>query len=298
MSEDMSEERFSADWLQQREPFDTAARNAAAERLQPGTRLAQQRPAPGKPWRVIDLACGTGANLRWLAPHLGGAQQWLAVDHDELLLQCWPERLGLAPQALDAPLHWSGAGFEAAIVRQPLDLAAHLETLPWRAAHLVTASALLDLVSASWLQRLVAQAVGARVAMLFTLSVDGRHDWTPSDRLDATVGQLFGAHQRRDKGFGPALGAHAVPALRRALQGSGYRVFTAPSHWQIDGRDGEQAARLQAALVQGMANAAAEQDPAQAAAVAAWQQRRHAVCATARVCVGHVDVLALPPASR
>ena len=30
--------------------------------------------------------------------------------------------------------------------------------------------------------------------------------------------------------------------------------------------------------------------------LAAWQQRRRAVCASGRVCVGHVDVLALPPA--
>ena len=294
----MSEERFSADWLQQREPFDTAARNAAAQRLRLAARLAQQRPAGAAPWRVIDLACGTGANLRWLAPHLGGAQEWLVVDHDEALLQCWPERLGLSGTAssIQTPLRWAGTGFEAAIARQPLDLARHLETLPWHAAHLVTASALLDLVSASWLQRLVAQAVAARVALLFTLSVDGRHEWTPEDPLDAQVGELFGAHQRRDKGFGPALGAQAVPALRRALQGSGYRVFTAASDWQMDGALGEPAAQLQAALVEGMASAATEQDPALAAEVAAWQQRRRAVCASGRVCVGHVDVLALPPA--
>ena len=76
----MSEERFSADWLQQREPFDTAARNAAAQRLRLAARLAQQRPAGAAPWRVIDLACGTGANLRWLAPRLGGAHTLLVLD--------------------------------------------------------------------------------------------------------------------------------------------------------------------------------------------------------------------------
>jgi SAM-dependent methyltransferase len=291
-------ESFSADWLQQREPFDTAARTAAAGVLKLQTGLDTLRPASGTPWRVIDLACGTGANLRWLAPRLGGPQEWLVVDHDTTLLRCWPERLGVVadPDAMRAPLVFSGPGFQATIVRQPLDLAHGLETLPWHAAHLVTASALLDLVSAAWLQRLVAAAVAARVALLFTLSVDGRHDWGPRDPLDSKVSALFGEHQRRDKGFGPALGADALPALQRALRGRGYRVFSAPSDWQIDGQDGPQAAALQRALVDGMASAASEQDPLSTDVIEAWRQRRHAWTASGSVRVGHLDLLALPPA--
>jgi hypothetical protein len=293
----MTAEGFSAEWLGQREPFDTASRTAAAGPLQLQARLETLRPAPGAPWRVIDLACGTGANLRWLAPRLGGPQEWLVVDHDAALLRCWPERLGVLadPDALQTPLGFSGPGFEASIVRQRLDLSSGLETLPWHAAHLVTASALLDLVSAEWLQRLVAAAVAARVAMLFTLSVDGCHDWAPSDPLDAKVSGLFGEHQRRDKGFGPALGAATVPRLQRALRGSGYRVFSAPSDWWIDGQDGPPAAALQRALVDGMATAAGEQDPVSAAAIEAWRQRRHALAASGSVRVGHLDLLALPP---
>ncbi|WP_382326590.1 class I SAM-dependent methyltransferase [Hydrogenophaga sp. UC242_50] len=277
----MSGAHFSADWLQQREPFDTAARDEAARHLQLAARFHAMAPPAGTPWRVIDLGCGTGANQRWLAPRLGGPQQWLVVDHDAALLRGWQ------PGA-------SGPGFEASIVCRQLDLARHLDTLPWHAAHLVTASALLDLVSADWLQRLVSHAVAARAAMLFTLSVDGRHDWEPGDPLDSTVGRLFARHQRRDKGFGPALGAAALPALRRALQGSGYRVFSAASDWRIHSLESAQAGALHHALVDGIAHAACEQEPASLAALEAWRQRRHANATAGSLRVGHVDLLALP----
>ncbi len=293
-------ESFSADWLQQREPFDTAARIRAAEGLRLLPRLHGRRPADGTPWRVIDLACGTGANLRWLAPRLGGAQEWLVVDHDADLLRRWPERLSTEERAADAvdfdrPLAFSGPGFQASIVLQQVDLAQQLYTLPWHAAHLVTASALLDLVSLAWLQQLVAHATAARVALLFTLSVDGRHQWVPRDPQDGTVAELFQAHQRRDKGFGAALGAEAAATCRGALRDAGYRVFTARSDWWLDGRELPEAAALQCALAEGMATAAGEQSPASRATLQAWRDRRQAAANTCSLRVGHVDVLALPP---
>ncbi len=326
---------FSADWLQQREPFDAAARDGAAPRLALDARLAAWRAPAGAPMRVIDLACGTGANLRWLAPRLGGAQQWLVVDHDAALLRRWPDGLaardggsgrqsgkngkngksGEGGHGRDGRgvrdgrdgsarsdgrdcdlLQLSSAGFQAAIVRRRLDLAQALESLPWHAARLVTGSALLDLVSAAWLQRLVAATATARVALLMALSVDGRHRWTPGDADDAAVAALFGAHQQRDKGFdGPALGAAAAPALVLALRRYGYRVHSARSDWLLDGRRDRQALALQRALVDGIATAALEQAPASAAMVQAWRQRRLALAPRSMLRIGHLDVLALPP---
>jgi SAM-dependent methyltransferase len=292
---------FSASWLQQREPFDARARTTAAPRLTLAARLAALRPPAGTPWRVLDLACGTGANLRWLAPHLGGTQQWLVVDHDAALLRRWPRQLaaatGRAPQRVAAgqPLHFTGSGFHAQVQRRRLDLARQLEALPWQAPQLVTASALLDLVSAAWLQRLAAAATTHRVALLLALSVDGRHDWSPRDPFDDAVGARFAAHQGRDKGFGPALGAEAVPTLQRLLQAAGYRVHVARSDWWLDGRNDGAALALQRALVDGIAGAACEQDPAASGALQAWRQRRQALAPRSTLRVGHLDLLALPP---
>ena len=298
----MSTATFSADWLQQREPFDAIARDAAAQRLQLQDRLAALRPHPKAPWRVIDLACGTGANLRWLASRLGGAQQWLVVDHDADLLACWPERLaaaGAAPvgssAALDQILSFSGPGFDARIVRQQADLMTELDTLPWHAADLVTASALLDLVGSVWLHRLVAASAASGTALLMSLNVDGRHVWSIEDPMDATVCRLFGEHQQRDKGLGPALGAAAVPALQHVLVAAGYRVFTAASDWLLDSHESPDASALQRALIDGMAAAACEQSPASAPSVRAWRQRRHALAQESPLRVGHLDLLALPP---
>ena len=230
---------FSADWLHQREPFDAAARDGALLRLALDARLAAWCQPDGAPLRVIDLACGTGANLRWLAPRLGGAQQWLVVDHDAALLRRWPGCLaaGERGNGVDtfktssaeksantvdrrgrrdgSTLQFSGLGFHAEIVRRQLDLAHALESLPWHAARLVTGSALLDLVGAVWLQRLVAAAATARVALLMALSVDGRHRWAPGDADDAAV-LAIGARVGCGFGHGHDSGS---PGVARALRG-------------------------------------------------------------------------------
>jgi len=276
---------FGADWLALREPFDAVARESSSLLL---PRLRALRPTQG-PWHVMDLGCGTGANWRWLAPRLGGEQQWLALDHDAALLRAWPLPAD-AEAPLDEPLRWRGVRFDATLLRREVELARELHTLPWEAAQLVTASALLDLAGAEWLGELVRRATDAHATLFFALNVDGGHDWTPTVDDDAWIGELFTAHQGRDKGLGPALGARAVPWLKQALRERGYRVALGRSDWRV--RREDQAMKL--AMIEGFARAAIEQEPTQAPLVRAWRARRLRKLGWGSLRVGHLDLLAWP----
>jgi len=278
-------EAFGADWLALREPFDAAARESSSLLV---ARLRALRPGP-EPWRVMDLGCGTGANWRWLAPRLGGEQQWLALDHDAALLRAWPLPTG-AEAPLDEPVRWRGVYFEATLLRREAELAHGLHALPWAAVQLVTASALLDLAGAEWLDELVRRTTDARATLFFALNVDGEHDWTPTVADDAWIGELFAAHQGRDKGLGPALGARAVPWLKQALCDRGYRVALGRSDWHV--RREDQA--MKTAMIEGFARAAIEQEPTQAPLVRAWRARRLRKLGWGSLRVGHLDLLAWP----
>jgi hypothetical protein len=180
------------------------------------------------------------------------------------------------------------------VLRHRADLNADLERLPWQAAHLVTASALLDLAGEVWLQRLAALAAASRTALLFALNVDGRHVWQPRDADDALVARWFAEHQGRDKGLGPALGPQAAHTLADLLRAQGWRVQLARTDWLV-AAGAHAAEAMYRAMVEGMARAAAEQAPAEAARVLAWRERRLAQSGRGTLRVGHVDLLALPP---
>jgi GNAT superfamily N-acetyltransferase len=265
---------FSADWLALREPFDRAARgeSAAALNLQA---IAVRLRGDEAVLRVIDLGCGTGANLRELAPRLGGVQQWLMVDDDPSLLAALPDSIG-------------GPGWQAKARPLCIDLAAALDAVPFGEATLVTASALLDLVSASWLDTLLSRVRAANAGVLFALNVDGRVVWEPGIAGDAEIHGLFVAHQRRDKGFGPALGAEAAELAVTRLDSMGYRVTQAQSDWCIEDPS------MLRAMIEGMAAAALDQDAAAHELVGAWKARRLALIERTCLRVGHRDVLAIP----
>ncbi|MGH6646895.1 hypothetical protein [Aquabacterium sp.] len=298
----MSNPGFSADWLRLREPHDQAARQAAFKALD-GHDLVVRWRAAASPrggdatFEVTDLACGSGANLRELAPRLGGRQRWRLVDHDPALLAAlplalseWAGREGHhLTQTADGLLHIDGAGFSAEVRSWQLDLARDLSRLDLAHTHLLTASALLDLVSLPWLRELLGQARAAGVPMLFALNVDGRHLWDPEDADDRLVHGLFSRHQQRDKGFGPALGPQAPAEVVRLLSEAGFGVRQAQSDWLIQGQGGH---AMQTALIQGVAAAALEQSPSDGGAVLAWTTRRLARINTTSLRVGHVDIAA------
>jgi len=295
---------FSADWLHLREPFDHAARETDASALGLRDRLARwRRRSPGVALPVIDLACGHGANLRALAPGLGGEQRWRLVDHDAALLAAVPDafaewarqrkyRLMLEGSAGDQQaVDIAGPDFHARVVCERVDLARDLASLDFGEAPLVTASALLDLVSAPWLQALIHKTRAARAALLFGLSVDGRTAWNPADPGDELVHGLFSQHQRRDKGFGPALGSEAASIALQHLACAGYETQQTQTDWFIEGA---LAPQMQRAMVEGMAAVALEQNPAAHDTVRSWKARRCAGIGRTRLRVGHVDIVATP----
>lgn len=284
---------FSGTWLELREPADAAARSAAL-----GTVLDQwlrrHRPGP-QPLQVLDLGCGTGAGLRWLAPRLRAPQRWLLLDHDRALLAELPERLARWAAARGARVaHDGGAGLQAGPGLHArwahAELAHALPAL--HGVHLLTASALLDLVSRRWLARLADACAGAGTALLLALAYDGRVALAPRHAMDPRLRDAVNGHQRRDKGFGPALGPAAAAAAAALLGARGYRVLARRSDWLL----GPDQAPLARALLDGWARAATELPAIEPGELARWRRWRAARAGDpgARLRVGHVDLLALP----
>lgn len=292
---------FSDDWL--------ALRAAADSRARADGLLAPLRADWPAPRQVLDLGAGTGANLHHLAPELGPDQQWTCADHDVALLARLPPRMrewaaaaGHGCDGENGILRCRGHGWSCRVTTQQLDLSADLHRLDMPAGGLVTASALLDLVSEDWLEHLLQRAAGAGCRLLFALNYDGRTALTPplaadtgsetpvAEMADADIIALVNAHQRSDKGFGPALGPAAAETAAALARRLGYRVTTARSDWQI----GPDEPALQRALLDGWTQAAVEIDPTAAAAIHAWRQLREDEIRAGRlgILVGHVDVVA------
>lgn len=284
---------FSAEWLSLREPADARAR--AGRLLE---RLRSDR-AQGADLSVIDLGCGTGANLRYLARRLGGRQRWLAVDDDDDLLLCLPNRLhawatgeGLTCTGAGAALVIAGEAFHCTVETIRLDASSRLNDIDIGRRAIVTGSALLDLVSERWLDEIAERCGAASASMLFALSYDGRMNFDPADGFDERVRQCVNRHQLTDKGFGPALGPAAAATAARIFEKAGYRTEREPSDWLIGPGERE----LQQALLAGWHGAAIDVEPDARDSLAAWIERRIALVESGRstIRVGHQDIVAVP----
>jgi SAM-dependent methyltransferase len=282
---------FTELWLSQREPYDHAARSQ--DLLVALRRWRQGREALS----IADLGSGTGSNLRALAPVLGGRQSWTLIDHDPALvaaafakLRGWAADRGFKHDESASGLSIEGPGFFAAVTSQRGDLRG-LQALPLAPADLVTGSALLDLVSREWLERLASACRGK--ALYFALTFDGNLDFDPEDFGDSRVRDAFLQHQSGDKGFGPAMGSQAPEIASAVLREPDYKVSSASSPWRLGPCDRS----LQSALFAGYVQAAKEIDSELGSEIDAWLERRSDLLKQGALhVVGHRDLLALPVA--
>ncbi|MCC4297775.1 methyltransferase domain-containing protein [Aurantimonas coralicida] len=258
---------FDTNWLDLREPADGAARDTGL--LQGAVAWLE---GAGDAPLTVDLGCGTGSTLRAVSPH-APRLRWRLVDNDAALLSEAGRRLA-ATQNVET-------------VQADLT---DLDALDLSDVRLVTASALFDLASRDFVERLADRLVAAGAGLYAALSYDGSVAWSEEHRLDAAVVAAFNRHQRGDKGLGTALGPDAGPALADAFAARGYAVRTAPSPWRL----GADEASLRRLFDVGMANAVAETGAIATPDLAGWRQMRMENAGRGTCRVGHLDVLALP----
>jgi SAM-dependent methyltransferase len=253
--------RVPPDWLALREGADAAAR--ATSLLDP------LRPSFTGPLVVRDLGCGTGSQARWLAGLLPAPTRWVLHDRD-------PDLVALA-----------AAGVPGDVTTVVGDVT-RLRAADLLGTTLVTASALLDLLTAAEVDDIAAACVGAACPALLALTVAGRVELLPGDPLDAEFEAAFNEHQRRTVAGRALLGPTAADVTAAAFERRGATVRSAPSPWRL----GPDQADLTAEWLRGWVGAAVEQRPDLAGPAVGYLARR--LAAGVRAVVWHTDLLALP----
>jgi trans-aconitate methyltransferase len=265
--------RAGSEWLRLREPADAEARSGDLV-----TEVRASLPT-GRTVVVHDLGCGSGSMARWLARRLNGAQHWVMFDRDAELLAL----------AAEDPPRLAADGAAVTIETHRRDIT-RLDSGELADTDLITASALLDMMTADELDRLVGTCAEAECPVLIALSVTGRVELARSDPFDEVVTDAFNAHQRRDTAGGPLLGPDAVAAAAEGFRRRGLDVLVRTSPWSL----GPEHAALTVEWFTGWLGAACEQRPELAAPAVAYARRRLAEAAAGElsVTVYHQDVLA------
>ncbi len=261
---------FSMSWLDLREPADVKAR---AKPLATQALGWLESSNDGFDNIVLDLGTGTGSTLRALSGLGARNIVWRLVDHDGALLD----------EALKR--HSKHALIEA--YQADLNI---VDELPFGGVHLVTASALFDLVSRDFVDNLVERITRQKAALYVALNYDGITEWTPVHPLDDAVLNAFNQDQRRDKGFGNVLGPDATHYLQQVLEAEGYKISIAASPWQLDTKD----YGLVSELICGIANAVVNDYGLDGNTLSAWKEFRLAHVQQGTCKVGHLDFLAIP----
>ncbi len=263
----MTAEQVRADalWLALREPADAAARS---------TELVDELVSflPEGELVIHDLGCGIGSMARWLAPRLPGPQRWVLHDRDAELLD-----------RVDLPL--------MDVETRQGDIT-RLDPAMLADADLITASALLDMMTADELERFIHVCASVGCPVLITLSVLGRVELTPPDPFDPEVMAAFNAHQRRDTAEGRLLGPDAAHAAVQAFTARRRNVVVRPSPWRL----GPDTAELVAEWFTGWLAAAVEQQPGIMGILDSYAGRRLAAAAggSLSITVHHEDLLVRP----
>lgn len=189
---------------------------------------------------VLDLASGTGNNLRYLQPWLPPNCCRVRVDCDRELLDQYLHSTNPIPTAV--------GGEAARDIQCVVDLASNFRRLPNQVDTVIVCNAFFDIASRDWSSALFQHLNARRV--LISMSLSGAITWHPHSPVDEQIAALQRVHQTSDQGFGEAMGPETPEHLVQVFADQVYQVSVAASDWKLDSETENDVCRM---LVHGIA---------------------------------------------
>lgn len=277
-------------WLDLREPADRRARNPSVADAMRSWFL--QRPGLS----VVDIAGGTGANLRALAPLLPDRQRWRLIEEDAGLLAkasarlcAWSDRYEVRGGVLHLTKGTARIEVRLVAAEPSRGLEAALRGGANFKPDLIAASACFERMPAAFIARFVRAADRAHAAVHATLIYSGQWGWTPRHPADREMLAAYHRFLMSDRGLGAAAGPTAAIELAEALTAQGFSVTEGASPWRLGVADGD----LMAALAQKMAGGVSASGAVTQPDVDTWLARPRTAAE-----FGHVDLFAIPPTGK
>lgn len=289
----MEEDNFKADWLSERYPYDSEAREKTIE----ATALNYLKAKTSL--TLVDVGSGTGSNALYLMDKLKQDQSWTFIEMDTSLNSILIRRL--KDFALYHKYEWDVQKNKYTIITPSKKLSFQIlnesllnvaNLVDLSSVDLVLANAVFDLLSATQIETFLQPILAKKVACLFTMNYQ-QMVFTPADPFDDTYITLYDQHMERSQDFGHAMGKQAGGKLAQLFKEADWLTHEANSYWQLLEVD----IKMHYYLLNFMDNALQELefDAQLKEQFPKWLQRKKELIMTRKqqLRVGHLDVFAI-----
>jgi len=288
----MEEDNFNADWLNERYPYDSEARNKTIE----STALNYLKAKTSL--NLVDVGAGTGSNALYLMDKLKQDQSWTFIEMDTTLNPILIRRL--KDFALYHKYEWEEQADKYKITTPAKTLSFQIlndsllniaSLVDLSSVDLVLGNAIFDLLPATQIEAFLSPILKEKGACLFTMNYQ-EMEFRPTDPFDDNYISLYNKHMERPQAFGRAMGKQAGKKLVQLFKEADWSSQEADSYWQLMEDD----IKMHYYLLNFMENALQELDfeVQLKEQFPKWLQRKKELIITRRqqLSIGHLDIFA------